>query len=169
MAIHLSSIIKSNLIWSTIFIYPSIQRSTDLFVSLPFLSCPVLSHPVLYVFSFMWHVYLSSDLSISFFSIYLSNLNRLIDPSVYPLRCTHGTRRCTTRGRPKWMHLPRPSGWEKSRRPMVWCIRRWQNARFKKCWKLGGSTVLPAFSILSDILSHSWYPMIIPCYPMVIF
>ena len=58
--------LSSNLIWSTIF-YPSIQRSTDLFVSLPFLSCPVLSHPVLYVFLFMWHVYLSSDLSVSFF------------------------------------------------------------------------------------------------------
>jgi hypothetical protein len=29
--------------------------------------------------------------------------------------------------------------------------------------------VLPAFSILSDIFSHSWYPMVIPCYPMVIF
>jgi hypothetical protein len=25
---------------------------------------------------------------------------------------------------------------------MVWCIRRWQNARFKKCWKPGGSTSL---------------------------
>ena len=104
----------------------------------------------------------------SFFYIFIE-FNRLIDPSVYPLRCTHGTRRCSTRGRPKWMHLPRPSGWEKSRRPMVWCIRRWQNARFKKCWKLGGSTVLLAFSIWSDILSHSWYPMVIPCYPMVIF
>ena len=104
-----------------------------------------------------------------FFLYIFIELNRLIDPSVYPLRCTHGTSRCSTRGRPKWMHLPRPSGWEKSRRPMVWCIRRWQNARFRKCWKLGGCTVLPAFSILSDIFSHSWYPMVIPCYPMVIF
>ena len=76
--------LSSNLIWSTIFIYhiyPSIQRSTHLFVSLPFLSCPVLSHPVLYVFSFMWHVYLSSDLSISFFSIYIYRIES-IDRSI---------------------------------------------------------------------------------------
>ena len=33
----------------------------------------------------------------------------------------------------------------------------------------GNPVVLPAFSILSDIFSHSWYPMVIPCYPMVIF
>ena len=37
----------------------------------------------------MWHVYLSIDLSIYFFPINY----RLIDPSIYPLRCTHGTGR----------------------------------------------------------------------------
>ena len=162
--------LSSNLIWFDLLYF--IRRSSGppiclfLYLSSPVLSCPILSYMsfrscdmciylVIYRFPFFLYIFIE--------------LNRLIDPSVYPLRCTHGTRRCTTRGRPKWMHLPRPSGWKKSRRPMVWCIRRWQNARFKKCWKLGGSTVLPAFSILSDILSHSWYPMIIPCYPMVIF
>ena len=82
---HLSSnlsVLYWLMIWSTIFIYPPIQRSTDLFVSLPFLSCPVLSCPILSYMSFlfMWHVYLSSDLSISFFFYIFIEFNRLIDP-----------------------------------------------------------------------------------------
>ena len=107
--------LSSNLIWFDL-LYLSIRRSSGppiclfLYLSSPVLSCPILSYMsfrscdmciylVIYRFPFFLYIFIE--------------FNRLIDPSVYPLRCTHGTRRCSTRGRPKWMHLPRPSGWKK--------------------------------------------------------
>ena len=117
-----------------------------------FRSCDRCIYLVIYRFPFFLYIFIE--------------FNRLIDPSVYPLRCTHGTRRCSTRGRPKWMHLPRPSGWKKV--GGLW-FGAFGAGRTRGSKSAGNSVVLPAFSILSDIFSHSWYPMVIPCYPMVIF
>ena len=139
--------LSSNLIWFDLLYF--IRRSSGppiclfLYLSSPVLSCPILSYMsfrscdmciylVIYRFPFFY-------IFIEFKSIDRSiRLSTTLHSWYSPLHYT---------GQAEMDALATSIGMEKSRRPMVWCIRRWQNARFKKCWKLGGSTSLFYFKL----------------------